>query len=82
VQAKPLSLEEKCKKLEETNQRAVTNTIGYTRKQSNKEWFVERVSHPNQNQNSQECLQTSPVKREAFIQKKGKAAQRRGFNRD
>jgi hypothetical protein len=44
VQAKPLSLEEKCKKLEETNQRAVTNTIGYTRKQSNKEWFVEKCT--------------------------------------
>jgi hypothetical protein len=38
VQAQPLSLDEKCKKLEETIQRVVTNTIGYTRKQVNKEW--------------------------------------------
>jgi hypothetical protein len=34
VQAKPLSFDEKCKKLEETIQRVATNTIGYTRKQS------------------------------------------------
>jgi hypothetical protein len=32
VQAQPLSLDEKCKKLEETIQRVATNTIGYTRK--------------------------------------------------
>jgi hypothetical protein len=31
VQAQPLSLDEKCKKLEETIQRVATNTIGYTR---------------------------------------------------
>jgi hypothetical protein len=30
VQAQPLSLDEKCKKLEETIQRIETNTIGYT----------------------------------------------------
>jgi hypothetical protein len=35
VQAQPLSLDEKCKKLEETIQRVAKNTIGYTRKQSN-----------------------------------------------
>jgi hypothetical protein len=29
VQAQPLSLDEKCKKLEETIQRVATNTIGY-----------------------------------------------------
>jgi hypothetical protein len=34
VQPQPLSLEEKCKKLEETIQRVATNTIGYTRKQA------------------------------------------------
>jgi hypothetical protein len=39
VQAQPLSLNEKCKKLEETIQRVATNTIGYTRKQANKELF-------------------------------------------
>jgi hypothetical protein len=63
VQAQPLSLDGKCKKLEETIQRVAANTIGYTRKQSNKEWFDEkcaklnkekRSSHPNQNQRSQE----------------------------
>jgi hypothetical protein len=37
VQTQPLSFAETCKKLKDTNQRAVTNTIGYTRKQSNKE---------------------------------------------
>jgi hypothetical protein len=31
---------------------------------------------------SQECLQSSPDKREAFIQKKGKAARRRDFQRN
>jgi hypothetical protein len=36
------SLDEKCKKLEETIQGVATNTIGYTRKQANKEWFDER----------------------------------------
>jgi hypothetical protein len=59
VQAQPLCLDEKCKKLEETIQRVATNTIGYTRKQANKEWFDE-----------------------AFAQKKGKPARRKGFNRD
>jgi hypothetical protein len=39
LQAQPLSLDEKCKKLEETIQRVATNTISYTRKQANKEWF-------------------------------------------
>jgi hypothetical protein len=36
TQTQPLSLDEKCKKLEETIQRVATNTIGYTRKQANK----------------------------------------------
>jgi hypothetical protein len=31
VQAQPLSLDEKCKKLEDTIHRVATNTIGYTR---------------------------------------------------
>jgi hypothetical protein len=35
VQAQPLSLDEKCKKLEETIQRVAKNTIGYTKKQEN-----------------------------------------------
>jgi hypothetical protein len=54
-------LDEKCKKLEETIQRIAINTISYTRKQSNKEWFdggmcngergkerCQRASHPKQ----------------------------------
>jgi hypothetical protein len=42
VQAQQLSLDEKCKKLEEIIQRVATNTIGYTRKQAN-ERVRERV---------------------------------------
>jgi deoxyhypusine synthase len=37
VQAQPLSMDAKSKKLEETIQRVATNTIGYTKKQANKE---------------------------------------------
>jgi hypothetical protein len=37
VQAQPLSLDEKCKKLEETIKRVAKNTIAYTRKQANNE---------------------------------------------
>jgi hypothetical protein len=44
VQAQPLSLYEKCKKLEEKIQRVATNTIGYTRKQAYKEWFDEECA--------------------------------------
>jgi tRNA A37 N6-isopentenylltransferase MiaA len=47
VQAQPLSLDEKCKKLEETIQRVATNTIGYTRKQANKKWFDEECAKVN-----------------------------------
>jgi hypothetical protein len=42
VQAQQLNLHEKCKKLEETIQRVATNTIGYSRKQANKEKFDEK----------------------------------------
>jgi tRNA A37 N6-isopentenylltransferase MiaA len=44
LQAQPLSLDEKCKKLEETIQRVATNTIGYTKKQAKKEWFDEECA--------------------------------------
>jgi hypothetical protein len=37
VQAQPLGLDEKCKKLEETIQRVATNTIGNTKKQAYKD---------------------------------------------
>jgi hypothetical protein len=32
----------------------------------------QKASHPNQNQRSQECLQTGPDEREAFVQKKAR----------
>jgi hypothetical protein len=51
VQAQPLSLDEKCKKLEETIQRVATNTTGYTRKQANKEWFDEECAKVNKETN-------------------------------
>jgi tRNA A37 N6-isopentenylltransferase MiaA len=44
VQPQPLSLDEKCKILEETIQRVATNTMGYTKKQANKEWFDEECA--------------------------------------
>jgi hypothetical protein len=43
-----LSLDEKCKKLEKTNQRVATNTIGYTRKQATDEeesYVHKKASH-------------------------------------
>jgi hypothetical protein len=52
VQAQPLSLDEKCKKLKETIQRAATNTIGYTRKQANKGWFDEECAKRNEEKNA------------------------------
>jgi hypothetical protein len=45
-------LDEKCKKLEETIQRVATNTIGYTRKQANKEWFDEKCAKVNEEKNA------------------------------
>jgi hypothetical protein len=52
VQAQPLSLDEKCKKLEETIQREATNIVGYTRKQANKEWFDEECAMVNEEKNA------------------------------
>jgi hypothetical protein len=52
VQAQPLSLEEKYNKLKETIQRVATNTIGYTRKQANKEWFDEECAKVNDEKNA------------------------------
>jgi hypothetical protein len=40
------------KKLEETIQREATNTIGYTRKQTNKEWFDEECAMANEEKNA------------------------------
>jgi hypothetical protein len=45
-------LDEKCKKLEETIQRVATNTIGYTRKRANKEWFNEECAKVNEEKNA------------------------------
>jgi tRNA A37 N6-isopentenylltransferase MiaA len=42
----------KCKKLEETIQRIATNTIGYTKKQANKEWFDEECAKVNEEKNA------------------------------
>jgi hypothetical protein len=52
VQAQPLSLDEKGKKLEETIQRVVTNPIGFTRKQANKEWFDEECAKGKEEKNA------------------------------
>jgi hypothetical protein len=52
VQAQPLSLDEKCKKLEETIQRVVKNSIGYTRKQANKELLDEECAKVNEEKNA------------------------------
>jgi hypothetical protein len=40
------------KKLEEKNQRVATNTIGYTRKQANKEWFDEEYAEVKEEKNA------------------------------
>jgi hypothetical protein len=52
VQAQPLILDKKCKKLEETIQKAAKNTIGYTRKQTNKEWCDEECAKVNEEKNA------------------------------
>jgi hypothetical protein len=64
LQAQPLSLDEKCKKLEETIQRVATNTIGYTRKQANKEWFDEECAKVNEEENAarERAIQTRGAK--------------------
>jgi hypothetical protein len=59
MQAQPLSLDEKCKKLEETIQRVATNTIGYTRKQANKEWFVEECVNEEKNATRERTIQNN-----------------------
>jgi hypothetical protein len=51
-QAQSLSLDEKCKKLEETIQRVAKNITGYTRKQANKEWFDEECAKGNEEKNA------------------------------
>jgi hypothetical protein len=45
-------LDEKCKKLEETIKRVATNTIGYTRKQANKDRLDEKCARVNEKKNA------------------------------
>jgi hypothetical protein len=45
-------LDEKCKKREEKIQRIATNTIRYTRKQANKEWFDKECAKVNEQKNA------------------------------
>jgi hypothetical protein len=52
VQAQPLGMGERCKKLEETIQRVATNFIGYTKKQAYKEWFDEDCAEVNEEKNA------------------------------
>jgi hypothetical protein len=62
VQAHPRSLDEKCKKLEETIQRVATITIGYTKKQANKEWFDEECVEVNEARERAIQIKTRGVK--------------------
>jgi hypothetical protein len=91
VQAKPLCLDEKCKKLEETIQRVATNTIGYTRKQAYKEWFDEECAEVNaakeraiqiKVRGAKNAYKLARTKERRLFKKKGTAARRRGFNLD
>jgi hypothetical protein len=95
VQAQPLSLDEKCKKLEGTIQRVATNTIGYTRKQANKEWFDDECAMVNEEKHDareraiqiktrgvKNAYKLARTKERRFVRKKGKAARRRGCNQD
>jgi hypothetical protein len=50
-------LDEKCKKLEETIQSVGTNTIGYPRKQANKEWFDEKCANVNEDAARERAIQ-------------------------
>jgi hypothetical protein len=52
LESEPQSLDEKCKKLEETIQRVATNTIGYTTKQTNKKWLDEECAKVNEEKNA------------------------------
>jgi hypothetical protein len=81
-------------KLKETIQIVATNTIGYTRKQTNKEWFDEECAKVNEKKNAirEQAIQNNARgarnnfklarTKKKFVQKKGKAARQRGFNRD
>jgi hypothetical protein len=74
------------KKMEETIQRAATNTIGYTRKQANKEWFDEECAKVNEEKNAarERAIQiiTRGAKNTYKLARTKKRPRRRGFNRD
>jgi hypothetical protein len=62
------------------------NTISYTRKQANEVWFDEKCAKVNEEKNAarKQAIQikTRGTKNAYPEHKKGKAARRRGFNRD
>jgi hypothetical protein len=74
------------KKMEETIQRAATNTIGYTRKQANKEWFDEECAKVNEEKNAAReraiQIKTRGAKNTYKLAQTKKRPRRRGFNRD
>jgi hypothetical protein len=47
----PLSLNDKWRRMEEAVQKVATNTIDYTRKQAEKEWFDEECEKVNEEKN-------------------------------
>jgi hypothetical protein len=86
-------LDEICKILKETIQRVATNTIGYTRKQANKEWFKKECakvnrkrtppkSEPSKSTPEEPIMFNSQDEGEAVVQKKGQVGRQRGFNQD
>jgi hypothetical protein len=83
VQALPLGLDERCKKLEDTIQRVATNTIGYERKQAYKEWFDEECAKVKEEKNAAKERAIQNNTREAKNASKlarTKERRRRGFN--
>jgi hypothetical protein len=84
-------LDEKCKKLEVTIQRVATKTIGYTSKLANKERIDEECENMNEEKNAtrERAIQiktrgtkNNNKQKRSVCSEKGKAARRRGFNRD
>jgi hypothetical protein len=65
-----------------TIQRVATNTIGYTREQANKEWFDEECAEEKNTARERAIPNNTSGAKNAQKQKKGKAVQRRSFNRD
>jgi hypothetical protein len=57
------------KKVKETIQRVATNTIGYTRKHANKEWFDEECAKVNEEKNAarERVIQNNTIKKNLRI---------------